>query len=500
MRVALALGLVSVLGCEEAPRFGSPTVVQAPHPAWSPGARTPGSGGDESFRTHAPQTAQAEAPPLPVVEETRFSNGVRVLTVERHGLPVASVGLVVGRGALAAPPSVASLAAEMLFADTSMHEGLALRQLLAEMGAHWDRSASHDGVSIDATLPATNVNAALPVLVEVLRASTFPADQIDLARSRVDVRIAHQASDPTSAAAQELDAWLYPAGHRYRVSVDGDAGSLRRAGSQDLLEFWHRCAIPALTTVIVAGDLDRAAVVTRLHGLLDDWAGAPVDTAPLPRIDATPNARVVLLDHSGDSQAVVRLGWLVPDRGDPDIPMLRTLATALGHDATGRLGVLHRSLRIERGETYGVQSFVWPRPGASEFVVTTSIERDRLVDALRELFSAIERVRSRPLDEHELPAARSLSDMLTWRSLETSHDLVNALTTVAVYNEPLGAFYDRLRALSVSAETLRTVAKRYLVPESRVIVVVGDARYVRPALAEVGLTGVPVRPLDTAAR
>jgi zinc protease len=197
---------------------------------------------------------------------------------------------------------------------------------------------------------------------------------------------------------------------------------------------------------------------------------------------------------------VVRLGWLVPDRGDPDIPILRTLATALGHDASGRLGVLYRSLRIDRGETYGVQSFVWPLTGASEFVVTTSIERDRLADALRELFSAIERVRTRPIDDHELPATQSLVDMLTWRSLETSRDMVNALTPVGIYNDPLDAFYARLRALGVSAETLRAMAKRYLVPESRVIVVVGDATYVRPALAQVGLTDVLVRPLNTASR
>lgn len=204
---------------------------------------------------------------------------------------------------------------------------------------------------------------------------------------------------------------------------------------------------------------------------------------------------MVLLDHAGDSQAVVRIGWLVPDRDSPDIPALQTLASVLGEGVTGKLD---RSLRIERGETYDVHASVWLGRGASEFIVATGIEGDRAADGIGTLLSAIESVQNQELDEHVLPTGRSLIETVAWRSLETSHDVVSALTPAAVYGETLDMFYARLRALSAPPEKLREAAKRYLRPEARVIVVVGDAHRLLPALQQIGLTGVLVRPLLTA--
>ena len=490
MKGALALVLLWAVGCEEAPRYGSVPVARAPHPVWQPrSARRLAP--DETFRAQMPRASPATGTELPVVAETTLANGVRVLTVERHGLPVASLRIVVSWGALQAPPGVAALAVEMLFAGTSRREGVALRQMLSEMGAQVEWSTSYDDVSITAHVPATNASDTLNALTEAVRFSIFPADEIAEARSDLIARIDHQSSSPESAAATQLDAMLYPAPHPYHAPVDGDPQALRRIGRNELASFWRTASTPSLTTILVAGDVDRTALVTQIHGLLDDWSGATGEPRILPAIGSSPNPRVVLLDHAGDPQAVVRVGWLVPDRRSPDIAAFRTLAAVVSER-------LYRNLRIERGKTYGVQSFVWPRVGASEFVFTTAVDRDGLADALRELFSEIDDVRRQSLDEREMPAARALATTFVWRSLETSGAVVDALTPVATYKEPLNLFFSRLRTPNAPPENVQAVAKRYLDVEGRAVVAVGDAKYLRPAFEQVGLTDVVVRPLVVA--
>jgi zinc protease len=161
---------------------------------------------------------------------------------------------------------------------------------------------------------------------------------------------------------------------------------------------------------------------------------------------------------------------------------LRALAATLAQGALGRLGKL---LRVERSETYGVQAVLVPRVGASEFLVTTSIERDATADALRESLAEIERVRTQPL-ESGVPNV--------WQSFETSDDVVAALTGPVVHRDPIDRLRERLLApASVGPEQVQRVAAKYLTRESRRIVIVGDASRIRPALQALGLGEIAVR-------
>ncbi len=498
MRVALTAMLLSLLACEEAPRFGSWNVVRAPHPAWRSEVTATESAPDDDARAHPPTSTAAALPEVPAIVETTLPSAVRVLVFERHSLPLASIGIVVARGVAQASAGVAQMTARMLFEDTTRIEGDRLKEDLSEMGAEWNASAFYDAVTIDAKLPATNAGEALRVLTEVLRSPTFPEDRIDVKRSQLIASLDHDATSPKAASEEALEAMLYPVGHPYREPAGGYPEAVQRVRRDDLVAFWRASAVPALTTYIVAGDVDRTAIVTELGTLVGDWSGAGPPRAPLPEAGLPAGPRSVVLDHPGDPQAFVRIGWLGPDRDSPDIPKLRMLAATLGHDATGRVGTLYRTLRIERGETYGVRVSIAPRLGASELVIETAVERDSAGDALRAIFAAIERVRTKPLDEVEILGTQDILRVREWKSLETCSDLVAALTPVAAYREPLDTFFAELRGTIASREEIQAVARRYLGEPSRAVVVVGDAARLRPALEAAGISDMAVRPLAAA--
>ncbi len=388
--------------------------MRAPHPAWHSEAVASESS-DDDFRAHPPTSAVASLPELPAIGETTLPNGVRVLVLERHALPLASIGIVVARGAAQAPAGVAQMAARMLFEGTTRIEGDRLKQDLSEMGAEWNASAHYDAITINAKLPATNAGEALRVLTEVLRSPTLPEDRIDLKRSQLIASLDHDATSPKAASEEALEAILYPVGHPYREPAGGYVEAVRRVPRDDIVTFWRASAVPTLTTYVVAGDIDRSAVMTELGTLLGEWSGSGSARTPLPEAGLPTGPRVVMLDHPGDPQAVVRIGWLGPDRDSPDIPKLRTLAATLGHDASGRVGSLYRALRIERGETYGVNVSLAPRLGASELVIETAVDRDSAGDALRAIFAAIDRIRTKPVDEVELLGTQDILRVREWK-------------------------------------------------------------------------------------
>jgi hypothetical protein len=83
-----------------------------------------------------------------------------------------------------------------------------------------------------------------------------------------------------------------------------------------------------------------------------------------------------------------------------------------------------------------------------------------------------------------------------WESLETGSDTVATLTPAALRHEPLAAFLERLRASSrVDLNDAQRAAERYLRPEARIVVIVGDAA-VLPSLETLGLGEIVVHRKD----
>jgi zinc protease len=485
--VLLAVSLVT--GCEEAPRYASWSVPRAAHPPWQPAASSASSTRDEPFRARAPEVIQAPSPALPAAVETTFANGVQVITMKRTGLPVVAVRVAVARGAAQANTGLAAFVAAMLFEGTSHREGLVVHQVLMEIGATFSASAAYDAVAIDAKVPSWNLLPALTLLVDVLRDASFPADKVERVRARRLEKIDQNASTPAAIASEQLGELLYDAAHPCHFTVDGDAAATRRVRREELLTFWRSAAVPPLTGFLIAGDFDRGEVESKLHELVDDWSGAAPASKDLPEGMALTGAPVVLVDHAGDPQSVVRIGWRVPGRNSPDIAPLRALAESLARGTTGRL---NRVLRHQRGETYGVDSSVTGRADSGEFVISAAIERDRTADALREILSEVERARTGPFDAGEVHARM---EARLWQSFETSSDAVAVLTATAVYREPIERFFARWRGSNeVQPEELVRAATRYLTPQSRALVIVGDASSVRPSLGSVGLGNIVVRP------
>jgi zinc protease len=482
--------LSTATACEEAPRYTSFAVVRAPHPPWRPAGNattTP----EDAFRAQSPEALRVPFPTLPAAAETTFPNGVRVITMRRSGLPVVAVRAVIARGASAAPEGVAPFAAAMLFEGTRRHDADAIHDSFADMSGAFHASATHDAVTVDVKVPSWNASPALDLLTQVVREASFPANKVEPARMHRLGAIDDRASASALLATDQLDVMLYPPGHPYRVPADGDADAMRRVQREDLEAFWRAAAVPSQTTFVVAGDLDRAAIESKLHALVDDWSGPPAAAPKVPEATAASGPRVVFVDHAGDSQSVLRLGWLAPDRDSPDLPALRAVAAALARSVTGRLD---KVLRGQHGETYDVASWVTGRASSNEFVITTSVERDRTADALREILAEVARVRKQALDESEMPALHAGLEERLWQSFETCSDAVEAFTPAAVYREPLDRFFVHLRAATeVRPDDALRAAARYLAPESRALAVVGDASHVRASLDGLGLGDIVLR-------
>jgi predicted Zn-dependent peptidase len=429
----------------------------------------------------------------PSVQEKRLPNGVRILVVERHELPVVALDLAFDRGADQDKPGVGGFAGAMLLQGTKTRSALQLSDELARIGASAEASVSYDASQLTMTCLSGKFADALTLAADIVENPAFKKEEIERERSHRLTAIAQENDRPATILSNTVGDVLYPASHPYASSLLGTADAVKHLGAGDLARYHDEAFRPDRLTVAVSGDVrfdDVVAQVTRAFG---SWKGqspkAKVPAAPPePKSDVP---RVVLVDRPGATQSSVALTLVGVPRQNKDYDALLVMNTILGGAFSSRLNM---NLREAHAYTYGAGSSFDFRHGPGPFRAGGAIVREKTGPAVTEILKELDRLRTDPVSDAELADAKAYLVRTLPARFETTGNTADTLASLAVYGLPLDEYATRpARFGKVTADDVKRVAATYLAPGAYHLVVVGDAKVVEAQLGEVGLGQVSVR-------
>ena len=440
---------------------------------------------DRSIRPTSSRPGRFQAP-RPVV--AALVQGVPVWVIPRRDLPIVAATFVVDAGAATHDPSrggLASLTADLLDEGTASRSSVDLALAIEGMGTSLSASAGWDGSYVGFQCLANHLEPTLDLAVDILREPTFPDSEWDRIHAQTLAGLRAERDGADARASRALLRALFPADHPYRIPVDGEEASVSRLSVEDLRTFHRDRYTPLGAACVVAGDVDPDAVVALLEARLSGWSGRSAPARAVPEASRGPRPRLLLHDRPGAPQAVVRVGQVGTHRLDPDYSELSIWNQILGGQFTSRLNA---KLREERGFTYGVRSHFDFRRGAGPFVVASSLQADRLAEAIEDIRSEIVALLGdRPPTSGELDDARRSLIEGQARHFETPSSLVSRYAGLFLHGLPPdhhAGFADRLEAVELSG--MVEAARRWVDPNSFVFVVVGDAETLAPTLDRLG--------------
>ncbi|MGB2612677.1 MAG: insulinase family protein, partial [Isosphaeraceae bacterium] len=146
----------------------------------------------------------------------------------------------------------------------------------------------------------------------------------------------------------------------------------------------------------------------------------------------------------------------------------------LGGQFTSRL---NEKLREERGYTYGVRSHFDCRLGRGPFSIATSVQSDKLADALDDIYhELLALLGCRPPTQSELDNSRRAFVEGQTRQFETPGALVNRYANLFIHGLPPDHYIDFPDRLSrIDLDALNAALHRQIHPDALVAVVVADA-------------------------
>ncbi len=484
IRALVALGVV--LACASPPKPPPPAAPQtepsasaepatpAPEPAAAPAAPSV---------DRATPPALGPNPPLELPQQRHFqlANGLRVRLVEQHRLPIVALQLVVDAGASRDPaglPGVAGFTAAMVTEGTTTRTATQISDEVGFLGASLGAGAGPDAASLSGTCLSEHLQQFLRIFADVAVRPSFPAADFERVRDQRRVALLEQRDQPAIVAAKAFAAAFW-GDHPYGHPIIGTEAALERTRRADLARFHGQYWRPANAELVVVGDVDEARLRPLLDGSLGSWkAGSKAGALPA-RGPAAPH-RTLLIDKRGASQSYIALGAPGLDRRSQDFVAATVMFEVLGGGMSSRL---FRTLREEKGYTYGMGAGADARRLSGASVVRGSVKAEVTGAALHDLLAELSRMRDEPVPAGELEEAKGGIVRSLPSQFSTVGEIAGRLGELAIHGLPDDYWNGYAQAVErVSAEDVQRVAQKYLDPSRLTLVMVGPARMVRPQL------------------
>jgi zinc protease len=454
----------------------------------------------QQFPTTPPAPAPLAAADFPPHHEAELPNGMRMLVVERRAHPVVSVSLVLPAGASHDPAGksgLASMTAGLLTKGAAGRTAEQVSEAIERVGGTIGSGANPDFLVVRAGVLRDDAELAFTLVGEAVRDPAFAPGELEMIRNQSIQGLQFSLSTPEGIATRVLNRRLYGE-HPY--AADATPASLRSITREDLLAFQRDRLKPAGALLVIAGDIslaDARALALRAFG---EWTGAPAPAATSAAPPRRAASEILLVDRPGSVQANVVIGNLTTGPADDGRHAAIVANRVLG---TGSQGRLFRILREQYGWTYGSYSYLNWRRGVGSFRATAEVRTEAADSALAELLTQLRRIGSEPVTDVELEGARSAIVGSFPLSVQTADQIADQVADAILLGLPqdyLSSY--RTRIAAVTPAHMQAAARSLIRPDEAVIVVVGDAGRLRPALERIGpvtLVTAEGEPVATAA-
>jgi len=268
----------------------------------------------------APASLMAQRAELEkIIQRKVLANGLEVIVVENHGVPLATIEVNVKNGSFTQTPDYAGLAhmyEHMFFrANATYPQPESFVDRAGDLGAVFNGTTAEERVNYYLTVSADSLAGGVRFLAAALKAPLFRQDELERERQVVIGEYDRNESSPFFRLNREMDERLYP-GNFSRKNVIGDRNVILTTTPEKMRTIQRKYYVPNNSVLIVAGDVNPATVFALAERELGGWQkGAdPFVADPIPPIPPlTRNEGVVV--EAGVGAVTVFVQWQGPSVG-----------------------------------------------------------------------------------------------------------------------------------------------------------------------------------------
>jgi zinc protease len=388
--------------------------------------------------TTPPPPAAPRPVGVPQAAETTLANGLRVIVIPKHNVPLVSARLLIRTGAASDPAQRAGLAdmtASLLTKGTATRSAQQIAEGIESLGGSLDSGAGWDVSSVSTSVMSSKLSRALGFVADVVRHPRFSTKELDRLRDQSIDALQVDLREPR-ALRNMVTARVVFGGTPYGHVRGGTVASLKRLTRADVVAFHRDFYHPANAILVIGGDVDGKTAFALAKRWLGDWDNGGRTKFPLPPpAPRQPMGMVYVVDMPDAGQAAVAIARAgIRRNNDWEYHASEVANMVLGGDYSSRL---NEEIRIKRGLSYGAYSTFDSRRDAGPFIASALTKNESAAEVASLMLEQLALMAKESVPAAELTARKANLIGTFSRSLETNDALVSRIGDLALYGLPL---------------------------------------------------------------
>lgn len=405
------------------------------------------------------------------LQQTTFSNGVKLIVEEDHSAPVAMVQVwlkVGGRDEIPGKTGLAHVFEHMMFKGSKALKPGEYSKRISAMGGNDNAFTSHDFTAYFETVPAAQVDTV--VKMEAERFSHLRLDAKEFGREIkviMEERRMRTDDDPNSHMFEELSAAALRL-HPYRNPVIGWMQDLEKLDIHDVRAFYKQHYVARNATVVIVGDVDFKhvkKVVEKSFGRMKNVSVPPRFNPTEPNPLGAKRVEVNLPAKSPVLAITLPVPVWKPGKNDPEAAALAVATYILGG---GRSALLQRQLVDEQRKAFSASAGYDPfGMGLDLWYAYGMLGAKQSPQAFEKaLWVLLKGMGSKPVSKKQLQTAKKnmvASEVFAQDSLYLRAKEIGRMETVGIGAMHKDEWLNAIR--NVTAEEVQAVVRKYFRPE-----------------------------------
>ena len=327
-----------------------------------------------------------------IIKRIVLPNGLEVIAVENHGVPLATIEIDVKNGAFTQAPGFEGLAhmyEHMFFkANGELPEPDQFADRAGELGAMFNGSTQEERVNYYLTIPSDSLRGGIGFIAAALREPLFRQDELERERAVVIGEYDRQESNPFLALTKETGKVLWGSAWSRKDAL-GERPAILATTPEKLRTIQRKYYIPNNSVLIVTGDIVPDSVFRYAREAFGDWKRGPdpFEADPIPPVPPLTASRGMTIE-APIGTVIVLVQWHGPSVGkDPQA----TYAADVFSDVLNQPNSGFQKRLVDSGlfQGVGVNYYTLNQVGPISISGTTTPEK--LKDAIVALNREIER-------------------------------------------------------------------------------------------------------------
>lgn len=402
-------------------------------------------------------------------------NGLRVIAAPMPSFESATVLVMVGAGSRYETKQnngISHFLEHMAFKGTKRRpSAIDIASLIDGIGGEQNAFTSKETTGYYIKAQATHVPLCMDVMSDMLQNSLFKRDEIDKERGVIIEEINLYEDTPMRKIGDVYEQLLYgdsPMGW----DIAGEKDIIMKITREDFLDYMRSLYSPSNMTVVVAGGI----AAQEAFDLSEQYFGAmkQYDTIRYKKVIEKQKKPAVFIKQKTTEQVHIALGVRTVPVNHPDRHALALLASILGGGMSSRL---FSEIREKRGLSYYVRTHSDHYQDSGSLVSLSGVDSKRVDDAVKVIKDEYEKLQSGKdaVKGAELTKAKEYSKGHLVLELEDSRSVAGYYASQELLEEKLENPAEALLQIdAVTLEEVNAVAKKYLIPKTLSLAVIGN--------------------------